>query len=455
MRGLSGLGREAADALGFFSDDDTALIRHGAPPPLPSRLRVAELAEDAVALASLAVTLLRDPAPVTVDGRAVAASFGSERLLRIDGEAPTVWAPLSGFWRSSDGWVRTHGNYPHHAERLRGVLGIGAAAEREDVARVIARWRGRDLEEQALAAGALAVSVRRPEEWRAEPQATAVSAAPMVGVERAGDAPSRDIRRTGALPLAGARVLDLTRVIAGPVATRDLAFAGADVLRVDAPGLAEIDWGHIDTGQGKRSTLLDLADARDRAEFERLLAAADVLVTGYRPGALARFGLTAPEVAERHPSLVQGAVSAWGTSGPWSDRRGFDSLVQAATGIAVAESADGGTTPGALPVQALDHSAGHLLAAGVVGALRAQHRDGGSWRVAVSLAGVAQALLAAGADGGVAETAELPVIRTASASLPGRLITCAPPALVFSGAPTGYAFVDRGWGADAPAWRPR
>jgi crotonobetainyl-CoA:carnitine CoA-transferase CaiB-like acyl-CoA transferase len=460
MRGLSVIGAEAAGASGLFTEADLALIRHGDAPPLRSRLRVAELAEDAVALASLALGLLRGPGPaVTVDGRAVAASFGSERLIRIDGVAPPVWAPLSGFWRTADGWVRTHGNYSHHAERLRRLLGVGADADRDTVSAAIADWESLALEDAAADAGALAVAVRSPEEWRGHPQGAAVAQAPLIRSEKTTDAPPKP-HPAGALPLSGVRVLDLTRVIAGPVATRDLAFAGADVLRVDAPQLAEIDWGHIDTGQGKRSTLLDLADRRDRAEFDRLLAAADVLVTGYRPGALALLGLGAEEVAARHPSLLGGEVSAWGSTGPWGGRRGFDSLVQAATGIAVEESPDG-ATPGALPVQALDHSAGHFLAAAIAGALRAQRREGGGWRVAVSLARVAQALL----DGSISpaggpveaasrDDAELPVIRVASSAVAGRLITCAPPVLSFPDAPTAYAWVDRGWGTDAPAWRP-
>ena len=97
------------------------------------------------------------------------------------------------------------------------------------------------------------------------------------------------------------RVLDLTRVIAGPVATRTLGLLGADVLRIDPPLPAESDDAHADTGFGKRSALLDLADAGDRALFEGLLAEADVVVTGYRPGALERYGLGAQELLERRP----------------------------------------------------------------------------------------------------------------------------------------------------------
>ena len=128
-------------------------------------------------------------------------------------------------------------------------------------------------------------------------------------------------------------MLDLTRVIAGPVAGRTLAALGAEVLRIDPPALPELPEAHLDTGPGKRSALLDLADAERR---EALLAGADVLLTGYRPGSLDRFGL------DRHPQLVHVSLSAWGTAGPWAGRRGFDSLVQVASGIAAACAAPDG-----------------------------------------------------------------------------------------------------------------
>jgi crotonobetainyl-CoA:carnitine CoA-transferase CaiB-like acyl-CoA transferase len=162
--------------------------------------------------------------------------------------------------------------------------------------------------------------------------------------------------------LTGVRVLDLTRVLAGPVATRNLAQAGAEVLRIDSPHLPEIGWVHLDTGAGKRSTTLDLRSPSGRSTFEDLLDDADIVVTGYRPGSLDPLGLSPEELASRKPGLVVGSVSAWGTEGPWAQRRGFDSIVQAVTGIAMIESTDG-TRPGALPAQALDHSAGHLLSA--------------------------------------------------------------------------------------------
>jgi crotonobetainyl-CoA:carnitine CoA-transferase CaiB-like acyl-CoA transferase len=196
--------------------------------------------------------------------------------------------------------------------------------------------------------------------------------------------------------LDGLRVLDLTRVIAGPVATRTLASHGADVLRVDGPRLPDDRSGLIDTGVGKRHVVLDLAAAEDRRTVEELLGQADVVVQGYRPGALDAFGMDPAALAERHPHLVTVRLSAWGTAGPWRERRGFDSLVQAATGIA--DVYGGPEGPGALPAQALDHGTGHLAAALVLGALARQRTEGGGWYGELSLAQTAHWLLNAPAD---------------------------------------------------------
>ncbi|WP_166375875.1 CoA transferase [Aeromicrobium phragmitis] len=252
-------------------------------------------------------------------------------------------------------------------------------------------------------------------------------------------------------------MLDLTRVIAGPVATRDLAFGGADVLRVDAPQLLEHAWQHLDTGQGKRSTLLDLNRRADRASFDELLASADVLVTGYRPGALERLGLSGEELATTHPGLVIGRISAWGHVGPWSSRRGFDSIVQAATGIAWAEGdvMDGVLRkPGALPVQALDHGAGHLLAGALALAVRRQRDDGGTREVGVALARLGQELLDRGAAGvepreqaGDLPTMTMTVDDGNGARQP---VTVAPPPLALGGSVGEWR--SRPHGDDAPTW---
>jgi crotonobetainyl-CoA:carnitine CoA-transferase CaiB-like acyl-CoA transferase len=247
-------------------------------------------------------------------------------------------------------------------------------------------------------------------------------------------------------------------VIAGPVATRDLAVAGADVLRIDSPRLPEPVWQHFDTGHEKRSALLDFADPANSDRLEMLLADADVVVQGYRPGALARFGLDVESLHRRFPGIVVARLSAWGAEGPWGQRRGFDSLVQAASGIAVLESGDGGATPGALPVQALDHSAGHFLAASIATALRRQRSLGGSFEIGISLAHIANELTASGPSNGAAPagsaqqlpTTQVPV--TPGNGTPPATVTCAPPVLGFPGAPTSYPSPLHAWGSDQAGW---
>lgn len=329
-----------------------------------------------------------------------------------------AWAPLSGFFAARDGFVRTHANYSHHRERLCGALGIAASPEalRERVLGLSAV----EVEEMVTAAGGVAVAVRSEAEWAAHPHGSRVGSLPLVVQERRSEGAGR--------PVDGARVLDLTRVIAGPVATRTLALWGADVLRVDPPSLPEIEWQHLDTGAGKRSCVLDVRSER----FAELAAEADVLVHGYRPGALPLDG-----VIEANPRLVVASLSAWGTGGPWAGRRGFDSIVQAASGIAMAESPDG-IRPGALPAQALDHSAGYLLAGAVATALQ----RGGGWSVSTSLARVAHELLTA--DRSVQpESGEFTPTTVTHGSL-----TYARPALHADDFPAP----PRPWGRDEPAF---
>jgi crotonobetainyl-CoA:carnitine CoA-transferase CaiB-like acyl-CoA transferase len=333
---------------------------------------------------------------VRVDDGAVATAFRSERHLRVDGREPVNFAPLSRFWRTADGWVRTHANYPHHQERLLGALGVpeGRDTPAEVLAEVLAERSAVEVEETVYAAGGLAIALRTPGQWATHPQGRAIAAHPLVARERLDTAPVRPLVPLAGdplLPAAGLRVLDLTRVIAGPVATRTLALLGADVLRIDSPRLPEIDDQHADMDFGKRSTTLDLSARGDRSAFEELLAEADVVVTGYRPGALDRFGLCPRALAERRPGLVVAQLSAWGDYGPWSGRRGFDSLVQVATGIAEIEGS--AERPGALPAQALDHGTGYLLAAAVLRALTEQLDDGGSRFVRLALARTAEWLV--------------------------------------------------------------
>ncbi|NEE03565.1 hypothetical protein G1H10_25700 [Phytoactinopolyspora halotolerans] len=349
----------------------------------------------AVGTSTLAASVLdasrsgQDPLPVELDAEHVAVAACSERYARQEGvDAPELFAPLSRFWRTADGWLRLHANYAWHRRRALRVLECGEDAT--DVAHAISRWPGEELEDALFAAGALGTVVRDPADWAAHPQGQAVVRAPLVRCDP-GPGPGRPV---GAGRLASSvRVLDLTRVIAGPVATRTLAAWGADVLRVDSPHLPEIPVQAVDMLPGKRSTLLDLVEPDGRRRLEELLAAADVVVQGYRPGALARFGLLPQALVERHPHLTVVTLSAWGPDGPWAERRGFDSLVQCATGISVVEGDQG--RPGALPAQVLDHATGYLAAAAAMLSLAGVERGRPPQVMSLSLARTARWLMEA------------------------------------------------------------
>ncbi|WP_252396233.1 CoA transferase [Streptantibioticus parmotrematis] len=456
-------------ALGGDADTARAVAHESADGCLPARLPVRELARATVAACSLAAAELLalrgggSPPAVTVREAAVATAFTSERHLRIDGRAGRTFAPLSGFWRAADGWVRTHANYPHHRARLLSALDIPDTGDDEALtgalARELADRPAYAIQEAVYAAGGLAVEVapaphgspQPPVPQTASARAPRIDGLPLVETPLVGRAGA--VRELGpaALPAEGVRVLDLTRVIAGPVATRTLALLGADVLRIDSPRLPEDEDAHADTGQGKRSALLDLTDPGDRAVFEELLASADVVVNGYRPGALDAFGLEPADLLARYPGLVVAGVDAWGWAGPWAARRGFDSLVQAATGIAAVE-ADADGHPGALPAQALDHGTGYLLAAAVLRALTLRRETGAGRHVRLSLAGTAGWLVHGIRPGQRGGQAYEPGAWLTEAPSPCGVLRYALPPVGYDGAPRDWARPPGRWGRDLPRW---
>lgn len=376
---------------------------------LPSRLPALDAMVAAVSCSTLAASVLDaartggPPGSVRIDRRHVAVAARSERYARAVAAAPQgtadPFAPLSRFWRTADGWVRLHGNYPWHRDRALAVLGVATGDEdREAVAAAVAGWRGSDLEQALADAGGVGAAVRTPEEWLAHPAGAAVAGGPLVRrwtprPEMVAECKMHTATGSGR-GADGLRVLDLTRVIAGPVATRTLAAWGADVLRVDPPHLPEVGAGTTDTLVGKHSALVDVRTPEGRRGLEELLRAADVLVHGYRPGSLDRHGLGSEELAHRHPHLTVVSISAWGDEGPWAGRRGFDSVVQAACGIAVTEgSAD---RPGVLPAQVLDHATGYLAAAAAMVSLAGRARGEAPDHASLALAATARWLMSGG-----------------------------------------------------------
>lgn len=394
-------------------------------------------AVDAVCSATRAAAAARGLAmDVSTSPKLVAASFAAVEHLRIAGQEPEGWAPFSGFFEASDGWVRLHGNYPHHAAAIANTLKIDT---KDELIRAAATLPAADIEERVTAAGGIATVVRSENAWATHPHARATAGeawhTTTVGGSRQGLG-----KLPGRLPLEGVRVVDLTRVIAGPTCSQVLACLGADVLRLDPPQTPELPEQYLSNGMRKRSAEVDLAAGAETVRRE-LLPSADVVLFGYRPGALARFGLDADSLSADRPDLVIGSLSAWGEHGPWRGRRGFDSIVQAATGIAEVYEGDG--RPGALPVQALDHATGHVLAADVIALLAS-----GSGGVArTSLLGAARELLARPRSAGVEIALDVPTVTVASPY--GDVITVPPPLLLDG----RYAVGDiSGYGAARPAW---
>ncbi len=435
-----------ADALaGLWSlagADPSALSRvtlTGSDPALPSSFAVGTLAQATIAATGLAAAELHrqrtgQSQSVTVDMRHAAIEFRSERYFRTDAPPTDPWDKIAGLYRTRDGgWIRLHTNFPHHRDGILALLGTrlaireaqqvateslgtrlaireaqqvateSCAYDRDAVQSALLQWDGDAFETAAAEAKMVVTRTRSLDEWAAHPQGRTVAALPPFEIIKVADAPPRPLPRSGR-PLAGVRVLELTRIIAGPVAGRTLAAHGADVLHITSPNLPSIPSLVIDTGRGKRPAFLDLDTSDGSGQLSALLRSADIFVQGYRPGGLASRGFDPLEAARNNPGLIAVSLSAYGHVGPWSGRRGFDSLTQNANGINVAEAiaATGKMDrPKELPAQALDHAAGYILAFGAMIALHRRATEGGSWLVRTSLAQVGEYLKSLGRiDGG-------------------------------------------------------
>jgi hypothetical protein len=449
------------DVTNSYRSLPTRLELTGRSGQLVSRFAVEETAVACVAVALLASARLHQQrGGVAVDREHVAAAVRSERYFRRGGQSSGVgFAALSRFWPTADGWVRTHANYPWHRDALLSSLGVPARGVPTDdlgaVGAAIAEMRSHDVEERVFAAGGIAAAVRDVDEWRAHAQGHALHAEPLIGHHIIGDAAPRT-RPAGELPASGVRVLDLTRVIAGPVCTRYLAALGADVVRLDPPHHPDMQRGEVaDTLLGKRSAMLDLSSAAGAATLHQLLTRSDAVVCGYRPGALDRFGLTEEALAARYPGVVVVYLAAWGHRGPWQHRRGFDSVVQAPTGIAAAEAVDG-AGPGALPCQLLDHGTGYLAAAALLDGLHRQRIHGGTHIRRLSLARTAAWLTASRSASAEniqrsdsAENVQPWLVELDSAT--GPVTVVAPPGTL-GDRPLQWPSPVTGYGNDPPAW---
>jgi crotonobetainyl-CoA:carnitine CoA-transferase CaiB-like acyl-CoA transferase len=360
-------------------------------PQLPSSFRLGAAAQASIAAAGLAaaqVWKLRSGQSqgVAVDMRHAVVECRSERYLRVDDKPPPpAWDAIAGVYKTGDQrFVRLHTNFPQHRDAVCRVL--NCKPERDDVEAALMQWNGEAFETAAYAGGCVVALMRSHDEWSDLPHAKALAALPPISIEKIGEAAPK-AWPAGDRPLAGVRVLDLSRVIAGPVAGRTLAAHGADVLLISGPDLPAIPWLIIDTGRGKLTSFAELKGEQGRRVLRGLLAEADIFSQGYRPHALASLGFSPEDAARISPGIVYVSLSAYGHDGPWAERRGFDSLVQTATGFNHAEGQAAGVEgPKELPAQMLDHAAGYLMAFGAMMAKARQSREGGSWHVRVSLA---------------------------------------------------------------------
>jgi crotonobetainyl-CoA:carnitine CoA-transferase CaiB-like acyl-CoA transferase len=388
---IAGWSEHEAGAVAFSGGSD---------PVLPTPFRIGTAAAATLAASGLAAARLWEARTgrrqrVGVNLRHAAASLRSGHYMRLgDGKVSTARNTIMGVYPSRDGrWSYLHCNFPNHRAAALKVLGV--AEDRDAVARAVATWNAADLEEAIIAAGGAGGMARTRAEWAEHPQAAAIAALPLLEIVRIGDSAPEPLP-SGDRPLAGIRVLDLTRVLAGPTCARTLAEHGAEVMKITAAHLPNLGYQEWDTGHGKLSAQLDLRDAAQVDILRGLVGEAHVFSQGYRPGTLAGRGLAPEELARIRPGLVYVSLCAFGHQGPWASRRGFDTVVQTVSGITIrqAECVPGARPgPSFYPVSAIDYCTGYLMAFGAMVALLRRTQEGGSWLVRISLAQVGKWIL--------------------------------------------------------------
>ncbi|KAK5072442.1 hypothetical protein LTS08_008072 [Lithohypha guttulata] len=375
---------------------------------LPSSFKIAHLAQSSIALTALLASTYHSLRPngkvsrVTVPLQHAVVEFKSERLYSLDGKpAPNPRGPIGGLHKSSDGHVRLHDSFPNHREGTKHLLGCSDNADRAAVGQKIADWTSIDLESAAFESKLVISALRSYKQWDVLPQAKAIADFP-ISITKIVDGPAfsptgnaGDIDKC----LRGIKVLEMSRVIAAPLAGKTLAVHGADVLWITSPELPDLPALDRDFARGKRTAQLNIDKPEDKARLQSLVANADVFIQGFRPGSLAARGLSPDALAAQNPQgIICANMSAYGPDGPWSDKRGFDSLVQTCSGMNVSEAEHYGAGEAARPTpcQALDHTGGYFLAAGIIAALYKRATEGGSYKVDVSLAGVMKYLRSLG-----------------------------------------------------------
>jgi crotonobetainyl-CoA:carnitine CoA-transferase CaiB-like acyl-CoA transferase len=438
--------------------------------PCLSSFKVGHLAHASIALSGLAAALVWStrngkPMPtVSVSLEHAGSEFTSERLYTLNGKRlASPFGLLGGLHKTADGYVRMHDGFPHHRNNALKILGLQKHSNREDVAAKMLEWRSVELERAAFENEAVIVALRSFQEWDALPQAKAVPDFP-IKLQRIGGeippippCPGLEAQR---YCLKGVRIVELSRVIAAPVAGRTLAAHGADVIWVTSPTLPNQPELDIDMARGKRTVQLDIKKSHHKTKLLELIRTADVFVSSYRPGSLAAQGFSSEELMKTNPNLVVATLNAWGEDGPWAKNRGFDSLVQAASGINVAEAEqfDSNEPSQVLPCQALDHGSGYLLATGIMAALYKRTTSGGSYEVQVSLAGVMEYLRSLGqlpkqtCKGTAASTSEVTEKYMESKATTLGVRKAITHSVSISGVHVGYEVLPKPLGSDVSIW---
>ncbi|ATF92131.1 CoA transferase [Cedecea neteri] len=359
---------------------------------LSSRFPVTEVATASLATAGCALRALlsRPDTPLYIDQRLASYWFSASHY-PVNRPPAALWDEFAGDYATRDGWIRLYTNAPHHRQAMESVLGV--SKDKTALAQRVSARGKTELEAAIVAAGGCAAAMLTHDEWLKHPHGKTVAAEPLFWQQFHAEAPRTTLALPPARPLAGIRVLDLTRIIAGPAATRFLAGLGAQVLRLDPPEWEEPTLAEEIT-LGKKCARIDLRSAAGREQFKILLADADVLVHGYRADALESLGFDTETLQAISPGLVDVSLNAWGWRGPWRNRRGFDSLVQMSSGIAEAGMRwKKAGRPYPLPVQALDHATGYLIAAAVLKGLNVRHVQNQGYSARLSLARTAALLM--------------------------------------------------------------
>ena len=382
-------------AIAGWADDyqQQIQISGGTDPVLPTSFKITETSTAALSAVGLAINDLWEirtgkRQDIAINSRQATASLRSGKYMDMD-TAPvsTERNPVMGVYPAKNGrWSYLHCNFPNHRAAALKVLGV--AEDKEEVRRAVSQWDALELEEAIIAAKGAGGMVRSMEEWGNHPQAAAIRSLPLMEIIKIADSPPETLPE-GGRPLSGVRVLDLTRVLAGPTCARTMAEHGADVLKITASHLPNIGYQEYDTGHGKLSANLDLRDNGDLETLHGLIRETDIFSQGYRPGTLGDRGLSPESLAKIRPGIIYISLSAFSHLGPWSSRRGFDTVVQTVSGIT---DRQGHLFPGAeagpqfYPVSAIDYLTGYLMAFGGLVALARRAREGGSWLVRISLA---------------------------------------------------------------------